>query len=169
MTTLPKNPKLPLSDSSKKLFLKRFEEIFLKPADKDISDETLMKVVNEYSEQNQNSGQEQEGVQAEGDSQGEFSEEKIAEINKRYFDLFGQKPAQIMTAEQVLNAISVKEDELQKAEKPKVEVFSDVALTDNQVIAVNKAGEQRIFEKQTLKFLPEWKIVVPVPEEVKSK
>lgn len=204
MTTTPKNPKLPLAKSSRQAFEKRFEEIFLKEAGKDISDEVLMKAVNDHDAKNpgSTSGQKQEAVQNEeinpgtdeagkiesgaGDQPDEvvkdqkgnlvdkdqelpMSEEEIKKSLEKYFDLFGQKPLQSMTMEQVLNSISIKQEEIDNAEKPKEVAKQQFELKEGQVVAKNASGQEMVFNKQTLKFLPEWKQVAEVPNEVKNK
>ena len=204
MTKTPKNPQLPLAKSSRSAFEKRFEEIYLKAPESGISDEVLMKAVNDHDASNQGSqsGQEQKGIQDEennpgtdeagkiesgaGDQQDEFvkdqkgnlvdrdqelpmSEEEIKKSLEKYFDLFGVKPLESMTMEQVLNSIEVKQSELDKAEKPKVVTENPVELKEGQIYAINSAGEKVVINKGTLKFLPDFKEFVQVPKELKSK
>ena len=204
MTKTPKNPQLPLAKSSRSAFEKRFEEIYLKAPESGISDEVLIKAVNDHDASNQSSqsGQEQKGIQDEennpgtdeagkiesgaGDQQDEFvkdqkgnlvdrdqerpmSEEEIKKSHERYFDLFGVKPLESMTIEQVLNSIEVKQSELDKAEKPKVVAENPVELKEGQIYAINSVGEKVVINKGTLKFLPDFKEIVQVPKELKSK
>lgn len=199
MTTTPKNPKLPLAKTSRQAFEKRFEEIFLKEAGKDISDEVLMKAVNDHDAKNpgSTSGQKQEAVQDEeinpgteeviidGDQAGEvildqsgkalevdvleLTEDQVKEISAKYFDLFGAKPLQSMTTDQMLNSIAIKQEEIDNAEKPKEVAKQQFELKEGQVVAKNASGQEMVFNKQTLKFLPEWKQVAEVPNEVKNK
>lgn len=66
-TNVPKDPKLPLSKTSRKAFERRYQELFLREAEEGVSDEKLMKAVNDYeSKQNPNpESKEQEGIQTE--------------------------------------------------------------------------------------------------------
>ena len=242
MTKTPKNPQLPLAKSSRSAFEKRFEEIYLKAAESGISDEVLIKAVNDHDASNQSSqsGQEQKGIQDEENNPGtdkagsgekpveglelinkneltfeqmealpkvyedlfgnkipdgmsmedvielilqkqtensqspvqnssSMTEDEIAEIQNNYFDLFGTKPLESMTIEQVLNSIEVKQSELDKAEKPKVVAENPVELKEGQIYAINSVGEKVVINKGTLKFLPDFKEFVQVPKELKSK
>lgn len=204
MTKTPKNPQLPLAKSSRSAFEKRFEEIYLKAPESGISDEVLIKAVNDHDASNQGSqsGQEQKGIQDEennpgtdeagkiesgaGDQQDEFvkdqkgnlvdrdqelpmSEEEIKKSIEKYFDLFGVKPLESMTMQQVLNSIEVKQSELDKAEKPKVVAENPVELKEGQIYAINSVGEKVVINKGTLKFLPDFKEFVLVPKELKNK
>lgn len=66
-TNVPKEPKLPLSKTSRKAFERRYQELFLREAEEGVSDEKLMKAVNDYeSKQNPNpESKEQEGIKTE--------------------------------------------------------------------------------------------------------
>lgn len=192
MTQTPKNPKLPLSKSSRNLFEKRFEEIFLIAPDKEMKDESLMKAVNENEQTNSNSdkGKAPEGIQNEegtnvvlensdptvdGGKSGiepehVWTEDEIALIQNSYFDLFGQKPLESMTNEQAMNAILVKQSEIDKADKPEVLPVASIELKDGEVIARHvDTSEERVFQKQTLKYLTDWTEVVGVPNEIKNR
>lgn len=83
-TNVPKEPKLPLSKTSRKAFERRYQELFLREAEEGVSDEKLMKAVNDYeSKQNPNpESKEQEGIQTETGnvSDGEGTEEGIESV-----------------------------------------------------------------------------------------
>ena len=191
MTQTPKNPKLPLSKTSRNLFEKRFEEIFLIAPDKEMKDESLMKAVNENEQTNSNSdkGKAPEGIQneertdvvlensdptvdggeSEGKSNHELTDEQLQVLGNNYFDLFGQKPLSSMTVEQVVNSINVKMSEIEKADKPAVEPVASIELKEGEVLAIhNETSEKRVFQKNTLKYLTDWTETVQVPNEIKN-
>lgn len=213
-TNVPKNPKLPLSSTSRKAFERRYQELFLREAEKGISDEKLMKSVNDYeSKSNPNSQeQKQEGIQdqvgnvsndanietekTEGqrheDAVGRYVAiagvqpmlewsteemnaeslrlENLKEGSAKYFDLFGMKPIDSMTNEQIFNAIETKEKEIAKAKEAKKEdTTAGVSLETGQVLAKHKVtGESRVFNAHTLKYLNDWEETPIPPKELKK-
>lgn len=246
-TNVPKDPKLPLSKTSRKAFERRYQELFLREAEEGVSDEKLMKAVNDYeSKSNPNPEQQkQEGIQTkktnvsdggkseEGntepvtvssnkdwyknitgkDADESWDNEKVLQeiesfkyeeavkkyfeltrtkppiawtteeinyelvhletrnsVSNKYFDLFGMKPIDSMTNEQIASAIEAKEAEIQKANEQKPEPApTEVQLGKGQVLATNKVtGESKVFNKHTLKYLLDWEETPIAPKEIRK-
>lgn len=103
-TKTPKNPRLPLSKTSREAFERRYQELFLREADANVSDEVLMKFVNDYETQknpNSEDGKEQEGIQT-NEGNGKSEEQLREEAVKRFIDVAGVNPDESLTTEEII-------------------------------------------------------------------
>lgn len=92
-----------------------------------------------------------------------------ASASKTYFDLFGKQPIDSMTNEQILNAVQVKNAEIEEASKakPAAKAPEQGELKAGQVLATHKVtGETQVFNVHTLKYLPEWEETPVKPKEL---
>lgn len=94
--------------------------------------------------------------------------ENRKEGSKKYFDLFGSQPTETMTNDQIFNAIEVKEKEIAELNEPKEKKPEAFEYNpETQVVAQHRdTNEIRIFNKQTMRYLKEWKELPRVPKEI---
>ena len=145
-TKTPKNPAMPLSKSSRQAFEKRYQEIFLKEAEKGISDEALMKAVNNNDEKksNQENGTQSQGNQNQAGN-GKTEEQLRKESVKRYVDASGKQPEETWSTEEI-NAEALTFENRKEGEKKYFDLFGEKPLetmTNDQIFSAidSKKGE----------------------------
>lgn len=145
-TKTPKNPAMPLSKSSRQAFEKRYQEIFLNEATKGISDEALMKAVNEHDEKTSN---QEDRTQSQGNQNqagnGKTEEQLRQEAVKRYVDASGKQPEETLSTDEI-NAEALTFENRKEGEKQYFNLFGEKPLetmTNDQIFSAidSKKGE----------------------------
>ena len=89
--------------------------------------------------------------------------------SKEYFDLFGKKPLEEMTAEQIFSANENEKARISEAnkEKPKAET-EEIKFNPATEMLTQRKGEKRVINKQTFQFIKNdgWEEVIETPSEI---
>ena len=100
------------------------------------------------------------------------SKENYLTASKDYFDLFGKKPLDDMTKEQILSANENEKARISEAntKKPKANV-EEIKFNPATEMLIQRKGEKRVINKQTFQFIKNdgWKEVVETPSELLNK
>ena len=100
------------------------------------------------------------------------SKENYLTASKDYFDLFGKKPLDDMTTEQILSANENEKARISEAntKKPK-EKAEEVKFNPATEMLIQRKGEKRVINKQTFQFIKNdgWEEVVETPSELLNK
>lgn len=100
------------------------------------------------------------------------SKENYLTASKDYFDLFGKKPLDDMTTEQILSANENEKARISEAntEKPKANV-EEIKFNPATEMLIQRKGEKRVINKQTFQFIKNdgWEEVVETPSELLNK
>lgn len=97
-----------------------------------------------------------------------ISKENQISANLEYFDLFGKKPLDEMTLEQILSANENEKARIgEKNVKPKEKV-EEIIFNKQTEMLIQKNGEKRVINKQTFPFIKHdgWEEVVETPSEL---
>ena len=100
------------------------------------------------------------------------SKENYLTTSKDYFDLFGKKPLDDMTKEQILSANENEKARISEAntKKPK-EKAEEIKFNPATEMLIQRKGEKRVINKQTFQFIKNdgWEEVVETPSELLNK
>ena len=100
------------------------------------------------------------------------SKENYLTASKDYFDLFGKKPLDDMTTEQILSANENEKARISEANtrKPKANV-EEIKFNPATEMLIQRKGEKRVINKQTFQFIKNdgWEEVVETPSELLNK
>ena len=100
------------------------------------------------------------------------SKENYLTTSKDYFDLFGKKPLDDMTKEQILSANENEKARISEAntKKPK-EKAEEIKFNPATEMLIQRNGEKRVINKQTFQFIKNdgWEEVVETPSELLNK
>lgn len=100
------------------------------------------------------------------------SKENYLTASKNYFDLFGKKPLDDMTKEQILSANENEKARISEAntKKPKANV-EEIKFNPATEMLIQRKGEKRVINKQTFQFIKNdgWEEVVETPSELLNK
>ena len=100
------------------------------------------------------------------------SKENYLTASKYYFDLFGKKPLDEMTIEQILSANANEKARISEAntKKPKANV-EEIKFNPATEMLIQRKGEKRVINKQTFQFIKNdgWEEVVETPSELLNK
>ena len=100
------------------------------------------------------------------------SKENYLNASKDYFDLFGKKPLDDMTKEQILSANENEKARISEAntKKPK-EKAEEIKFNPATEMLIQRKGEKRVINKQTFQFIKNdgWEEVVETPSELLNK
>lgn len=100
------------------------------------------------------------------------SKENYLTASKDYFDLFGKKPLDDMTTEQILSANENEKARISEAntKKPK-EKAEEIKFNPATEMLIQRKGEKRVINKQTFQFIKNdgWEEVVETPSELLNK
>ena len=100
------------------------------------------------------------------------SKENYLTASKDYFDLFGKKPLDDMTKEQILSANENEKARISEAntKKPK-EKAEEIKFNPATEMLIQRKGEKRVINKQTFQFIKNdgWEEVVETPSELLNK
>ena len=100
------------------------------------------------------------------------SKENYLTASKDYFDLFGKKPLDDMTKEQILSANENEKARISEAntKKPKANV-EEIKFNPATEMLIQRKGEKRVINKQTFQFIKNdgWEEVVETPSELLNK
>ena len=100
------------------------------------------------------------------------SKENYLTASKDYFDLFGKKPLDDMTKEQILSANENEKARITEAntKKPKANV-EEIKFNPATEMLIQRKGEKRVINKQTFQFIKNdgWEEVVETPSELLNK
>ena len=107
------------------------------------------------------------------------SKENYLTASKDYFDLFGKKPLDDMTTEQILSANENEKARISEAntkkpkantKKPKANV-EEIKFNSVTEMLIQRKGEKRVINKQTFQFIKNdgWEEVVETPSELLNK
>ena len=100
------------------------------------------------------------------------SKENYLTASKDYFDLFGKKPLDDMTKEQILSANEHEKARISEAntKKPK-EKAEEIKFNPATEMLIQRKGEKRVINKQTFQFIKNdgWEEVVETPSELLNK
>ena len=100
------------------------------------------------------------------------SKENYLTASKDYFDLFGKKPLDDMTTEQILSANENEKARISEAntKKPKANV-EEIKFNPATEMLIQRKGEKRVINKQTFQFIKNdgWEEVVETPSELLNK
>ena len=101
-----------------------------------------------------------------------MSQENYLTASKDYFDLFGKKPLDDMTTEQILSANENEKARISEAntKKPKANV-EEIKFNPATEMLIQRKGEKRVINKQTFQFIKNdgWEEVVETPSELLNK
>ena len=101
-----------------------------------------------------------------------LKQENYLTASKDYFDLFGKKPLDDMTTEQILSANENEKARISEAntKKPK-EKDEEIKFNPATEMLVQRKGEKRVINKQTFQFIKNdgWEEVVETPSELLNK
>lgn len=101
-----------------------------------------------------------------------LKQENYLTASKDYFDLFGKKPLDDMTTEQILSANENEKARISEAntKKPK-EKAEEVKFNPATEMLIQRKGEKRVINKQTFQFIKNdgWEEVVETPSELLNK
>lgn len=100
------------------------------------------------------------------------SKENYLTASKDYFDLFGKKPLEEMTTEQILSANENEKARISEAntKKPKAKA-EEIKFNPATEMLIQRKGEKRVINKQTFQFIKNdgWEEVVETPSELLNK
>ena len=100
------------------------------------------------------------------------SKENYLTASKDYFNLFGKKPLDDMTKEQILSANENEKARISEAntKKPKANV-EEIKFNPATEMLIQRKGEKRVINKQTFQFIKNdgWEEVVETPSELLNK
>lgn len=100
------------------------------------------------------------------------SKENYFTASKDYFDLFGKKPLDDMTTEQILSANENEKARISEAntKKPKAKA-EEIKFNPATEMLIQRKGEKRVINKQTFQFIKNdgWEEVVETPSELLNK
>ena len=100
------------------------------------------------------------------------SKENYLTASKDYFDLFGKKPLDDMTKEQILSANENEKARISEAntKKPKAKA-EEIKFNPATEMLIQRKGEKRVINKQTFQFIKNdgWEEVVETPSELLNK
>ena len=100
------------------------------------------------------------------------SKENYLTASKDYFDLFGKKPLDDMTTEQILSANENEKARISEAntKKPKAKA-EEIKFNPATEMLIQRKGEKRVINKQTFQFIKNdgWEEVVETPSELLNK
>ena len=100
------------------------------------------------------------------------SKENYLTASKDYFDLFGKKPLDDMTTEQILSANENEKARISEAntKKPKAKA-EEIKFNTATEMLIQRKGEKRVINKQTFQFIKNdgWEEVVETPSELLNK
>ena len=100
------------------------------------------------------------------------SKENYLTASKDYFNLFGKKPLDDMTTEQILSANENEKARISEAntKKPKANV-EEIKFNPATEMLIQRKGEKRVINKQTFQFIKNdgWEEVVETPSELLNK
>ena len=100
------------------------------------------------------------------------SKENYFTASKDYFNLFGKKPLDDMTTEQILSANENEKARISEAntKKPKANV-EEIKFNPATEMLIQRKGEKRVINKQTFQFIKNngWEEVVETPSELLNK
>ena len=100
------------------------------------------------------------------------SKENCLTASKDYFDLFGKKPLDDMTTEQILSANENEKARISEAntKKPKAKA-EEIKFNPATEMLIQRKGEKRVINKQTFQFIKNdgWEEVVETPSELLNK
>ena len=101
-----------------------------------------------------------------------LKQENYLTASKDYFDLFGKKPLDDMTTEQILSANENEKARISEAntKKPKANV-EEIKFNPATEMLIQRKGEKRVINKQTFQFIKNdgWEEVVETPSELLNK
>lgn len=101
-----------------------------------------------------------------------LKQENHLTASKDYFDLFGKKPLEDMTTEQILSANENEKARISEAntKKPKANV-EEIKFNPATEMLIQRKGEKRVINKQTFQFIKNdgWEEVVETPSELLNK
>ena len=101
-----------------------------------------------------------------------LTKENFLTASKDYFDLFGKKPLDDMTKEQILSANENEKARISEAntKKPKANV-EEIKFNPATEMLIQRKGEKRVINKQTFQFIKNdgWEEVVETPSELLNK
>ena len=101
-----------------------------------------------------------------------LKQENHLTASKDYFDLFGKKPLDDMTKEQILSANENEKARISEAntKKPKANV-EEIKFNPATEMLIQRKGEKRVINKQTFQFIKNdgWEEVVETPSELLNK
>ena len=101
-----------------------------------------------------------------------LKQENYLTASKDYFDLFGKKPLDDMTKEQILSANENEKARISEAntKKPKANV-EEIKFNPATEMLIQRKGEKRVINKQTFQFIKNdgWEEVVETPSELLNK
>ena len=101
-----------------------------------------------------------------------LKQENYLNASKDYFDLFGKKPLDDMTKEQILSANENEKARISEAntKKPKANV-EEIKFNPATEMLIQRKGEKRVINKQTFQFIKNdgWEEVVETPSELLNK
>ena len=101
-----------------------------------------------------------------------LKQENYLNASKDYFDLFGKKPLDDMTKEQILSANENEKARISEAntKKPKANV-EEIKFNPATEMLIQRNGEKRVINKQTFQFIKNdgWEEVVETPSELLNK
>ena len=101
-----------------------------------------------------------------------LTQENYLTASKDYFDLFGKKPLDDMTKEQILSANENEKARISEAntKKPKANV-EEIKFNPATEMLIQRKGEKRVINKQTFQFIKNdgWEEVVETPSELLNK
>lgn len=101
-----------------------------------------------------------------------MKQENYLTASKDYFDLFGKKPLDDMTTEQILSANENEKARISEAntKKPKANV-EEIKFNPATEMLIQRKGEKRVINKQTFQFIKNdgWEEVVETPSELLNK
>ena len=100
------------------------------------------------------------------------SKENYLTASKDYFNLFGKKPLDDMTTEQILSANENEKARISEAntKKPKAKA-EEIKFNPATEMLIQRKGEKRVINKQTFQFIKNdgWEEVVETPSELLNK
>lgn len=100
------------------------------------------------------------------------SKENYLTASKDYFDLFGKKPLDDMTTEQILSANENEKARISEAntKKPKAKA-EEIKFNPATEMLIQRKGEKHVINKQTFQFIKNdgWEEVVETPSELLNK
>lgn len=101
-----------------------------------------------------------------------MKQENYLTASKDYFDLFGKKPLDDMTTEQILSANENEKARISEAntKKPKAKA-EEIKFNPATEMLIQRKGEKRVINKQTFQFIKNdgWEEVVETPSELLNK
>ena len=101
-----------------------------------------------------------------------MKQENYLTASKDYFDLFGKKPLDDMTTEQILSANANEKARISEAntKKPKAKA-EEIKFNPATEMLIQRKGEKRVINKQTFQFIKNdgWEEVVETPSELLNK